>query len=95
MSNNVKSRIQMKNDTSANWKTAGDNDFIPLKGEIIFYTDLLRFKIGDNTTNINNLPFYDRMIVAQDTEPTNLQAGDIWIDTSETTTLYSAEEASF
>ena len=95
MSNNVKSRIQMKNDTSANWKTAGDNGFVPLKGEIIFYTDLLRFKVGDNAPNINNLSFYDRMISVSNTEPDFSQEGDIWIDTTETTTLYTAEEASF
>ena len=95
MSNNVKSRIQMKNDTSANWKTAGDNGFVPLKGEIIFYTDLLRFKVGDNATNINNLSFYDRMISVSNTEPDFSQEGDIWIDTTETTTLYTAEKASF
>ena len=95
MSNNVKSRVQMKNDTSANWKTAGDNGFIPLKGEIIFYTDLLRFKVGNNITNINNLPFYDKMISISDTEPNFSQDGDIWLDTSEINVLYVAEEASF
>lgn len=58
MSNNVKSRIQMKADTSENWKTAGNNGFIPLKNEAIFYTDKNNMKLGDGVTNINQLDFF-------------------------------------
>ena len=58
MSNNVKSRIQMKADTAANWTTAGQNGFIPLKNEAIFYTDKNNMKLGDGVTNVNQLDFF-------------------------------------
>lgn len=58
---NLKTRIQNKHDTEANWNKAVT--FIPLKGEIIVYdTDsnfaYERFKIGDGATTVVNLPFY-------------------------------------
>lgn len=53
----VSTRIQNKNDTSANWASA--TTFIPLKGEIIFYTDLNKFKIGDGLTLVNDLAFIE------------------------------------
>lgn len=46
----------IKNDTSVNWAKA---TFVPNKGEIILYTDLLKLKIGDGITSINDLPFSD------------------------------------
>ena len=59
MSNNVtKSRIQMKADTADNWYTAGLNGFTPLKNEAIFYTDENNIKLGNGTTNINDLNFF-------------------------------------
>lgn len=66
--NNIKTRIQLKSDTEANWNKAGPKDgslgFIPLRGELIVYTaDALhafsRLKIGDGVTNVVNLPFID------------------------------------
>lgn len=58
---NIKSRIQHKHDTEANWNKAVN--FIPLKGEIIVYdtdsnVNYERMKIGDGVTTIINLPFY-------------------------------------
>ena len=56
----VKARISHKIDTEENWNKA--TGFIPKRGEWIFY-DIdsthteLRFKIGDGTTSIINLPF--------------------------------------
>lgn len=50
-------RQVQKNDTSANWKTASNNGFVPLKGEIIVYTDLNKIKIGDGVTTVENLEF--------------------------------------
>ena len=35
----LKTRIQMKNDTPEHWDTASQNGFIPLLGEPIFYKD--------------------------------------------------------
>ena len=61
----INSRIQQKHDVAANWAKA--TNFIPKKGEIIIYdaeynasgeeTQAVRFKIGDGTRTINNLPF--------------------------------------
>lgn len=52
---NRKARIQSKGDTSANWAKA--ITFVPLKNELILYTDLHKIKIGDGTTTVGNLPF--------------------------------------
>ena len=58
MSNNtIKTRVQIKTDTSTNWQTAGNNGFIPLKREPIFYSDTGQIKLGDGATNINQLHF--------------------------------------
>lgn len=56
----LKTRIQHKHDTEANWENAVN--FSPKSGEIIIYdTDSShlnpRMKIGDGTTNVNQLPF--------------------------------------
>lgn len=60
-------RIRSKTDTTANW--ASNITFIPLKGEIIIYSDFAQkeidgnminvpnFKIGDGTTFAVDLPF--------------------------------------
>jgi len=56
MANKVlNSRTVMKHDTSANWEKA--TAFIPLSGEIIIYTDLNKFKLGDGTNIVVDLPF--------------------------------------
>lgn len=54
----LNSRLIQKNDTSANWETASNNGFVPLKGEIIIYTDLNKIKIGDGVTTVGNLEFF-------------------------------------
>lgn len=51
----ISARFQCKNDTSENWAKA--TNFIPLKGEMIYYTDLDKFKIGDGTTKLSTLKF--------------------------------------
>ena len=58
----INSRLQLKHDTEANWITAGENGFIPLVGEVIVYDKdknhkSSRIKIGDGTTNVNELAF--------------------------------------
>lgn len=72
----INSRIQQKHDTAANWAKA--TTFIPKKGEIVVYdaeyntsgvqTQAVRFKIGDGSRTINNLPFalidYDNRITS-------------------------------
>ena len=53
---NLTTRIKHKTDTSANWAKAVN--FIPLKGEIIIYSDTYQIKVGDGVTKVNDLPFY-------------------------------------
>ena len=48
-------RIQLKTDTAANWAKA--TNFKPKAGELVYYSDIHRFKIGDGVTTVINLPF--------------------------------------
>ena len=64
----IKARTQQKNDTSTNWAKA--TTFVPLKGEIIIYTDIGQFKVGDGVTSVVNLPYKD--VEYTDTEIENL-----------------------
>ena len=77
----ITSRIQQKHDVAANWAKA--TNFIPKKGEIIIYdaeynasgeeTQPVRFKIGDGSKTVNNLPFavidYNGRITALESKP--------------------------
>jgi len=67
-SKTLKTRIQLKSDTEANWDKAGPKDgsrgFVPLLGELIVYNadathPFSRLKVGDGITNVVNLPFID------------------------------------
>ena len=51
----VKTRVIQKHGTSSDWNQA--TNFVPLQGEIIVYDDLKKFKIGDGTTSVIDLPF--------------------------------------
>lgn len=56
----INARLQHKIDTQENWEKA--INFIPLKGEWIFYdkdanNENVRLKIGDGTTPVNDLEF--------------------------------------
>ena len=58
----LNARFQQKHDTEANWNRVGTT-FTPLKGEVIVYDvdsahSVPRFKIGDGTTKLSSLPFY-------------------------------------
>lgn len=53
----VKSRIQIKRDNTDNWNTAGEAGFTPKEGEIIFYSDVNKLKVGDGKTAVHLLPF--------------------------------------
>ena len=64
----IKVRTQQKNDTSTNWAKA--TTFVPLKGELIVYTDIGQFKVGDGVTSVVNLPYKD--VEYTDTEVENL-----------------------
>lgn len=54
-SKEYKARVQHKYGTEAEWNKA--TNFIPLKGEIIVYTDLNKLKIGDGITVVTKLDF--------------------------------------
>lgn len=49
----IKTRIQQKVDTKANWDKA--TNFIPLKGEYIYYSDTHEVKVGDGVTKLSVL----------------------------------------
>lgn len=51
----LKARIKQKTDTKANWDKAVN--FVPLKGEIIVYSDLNKIKVGDGAKKVSELPF--------------------------------------
>lgn len=51
----LQTRIKQKIDTKANWDKAVN--FVPLKGEIIVYSDLNRIKVGDGAKKVRELPF--------------------------------------
>ena len=58
----IKTRIQLKNDTEANWNKA--INFIAKQGEIIIYSadeshPFSRLKVGDGNTTVTTLPFID------------------------------------
>ena len=58
--NTIKTRIQLKNDTEANWDKAVN--FVPREGEVIIYSaddthPFSRLKVGDGVTNVIDLPF--------------------------------------
>ena len=64
-------RIQLKHDTEAHWEFA--TGFSPKAGELIIYDvdtthSSPRFKVGDGTTNVNDLPFVTTEYV--ETDPT-------------------------
>lgn len=57
-------RIRQKTDISENWAKA--KNFVPLKGEIIIYSDLNRIKLGDGETKINDLEFSGSALTVSD-----------------------------
>ena len=57
----VNVRLKNKADTSANWAKA--TSFVPLAGELIFYTDLNKVKMGDGATAVTSLPFLSSDVV--------------------------------
>lgn len=57
MSKTLNTRVKLKYDSSTNWSSIAST-FIPLKGEVIFYSDLSEFKLGDGTTTLANLSYF-------------------------------------
>ena len=64
-------RIQFKQDTASNWKKA--TGFAPKEGEAIVYSkdnnyEMARIKIGDGSTNVNNLQFFYEPLLEEELE---------------------------
>lgn len=57
MGKEIKARVQQKHGTKAEWDKA--ISFVPLKGELIVYTDIGQFKVGDGMTTVVKLPYKD------------------------------------
>lgn len=57
----LKTRIQNKRGTTAEWATGTAPNFVPKDGEIVAYTDVHRIKIGDGDTKVSALPFVDKV----------------------------------
>jgi hypothetical protein len=55
MAKTLKVRLKNKSDTLANWEKA--TTFVPLEGELIFYSDINKVKIGDGKTTLSNLSY--------------------------------------
>lgn len=100
MAKTLKARIVQKHDTEANWKKA--INFIPKQAEIIVYDkddiyDYIRFKVGDGTTKINELPFTSPLALALNETETQLVAStsvSFSLDAEHNTGLYvSAKNA--
>lgn len=53
----ILTRIQHKYDTQENWNKAVN--FVPKKGELIIYSDIKKFKVGDGSSKLSVLDFYD------------------------------------
>ena len=79
--NVIKSRLQLKTDTEANWNrlaaTNSSPGFIPLLGEIIIYApdnihSYSRMKIGNGSTNVVALPFIDAGTISGESLPPQL-----------------------
>ena len=87
----LKTRMQQKIDTSENWAKA--TNFVPLKGEICIYSDLHRMKVGDGTSKIGELDFFETVASSTtlgsikadakteaDTVPARIDAdGKLWV----------------
>ena len=55
MSKEIKARVQQKHGTKAEWDRA--TSFVPLKGELIVYTDIGQFKVVDGSMSFVYLPY--------------------------------------
>lgn len=86
-SNTLTARIQLKNDTAANWTS---NNPVLLKGELGLEIDTLKFKFGDGVSTWSNLSYASQQSAILNTaspQPTdyNYPVGSIWINTGSNT----------
>lgn len=83
-SNTLTARIQIRNDTAANWTQQNP---ILLKGEIGIEIDSKKFKFGDGVSNWNDLQYASAqasVVMARAPLPTDsgYDVGTIWVDTA-------------
>lgn len=80
-------RIQLKNDTAANWAS---NNPVLLKGELGLEIDTLKFKFGDGVSTWTSLSYASQqsaILNATSPQPTdyNYPVGSLWINTGSNT----------
>lgn len=78
------SKIQIRNDTAANWKAANP---VLLKGEVGIEIDTRKLKIGDGISAWSALKYVSDDIVIANSNPldsdTNYDVGELWINQAE------------
>ena len=80
------SKIQIRNDTAANWKAANP---VLLKGELGIEIDTRKLKIGDGISTWTGLKYVSDNVLVENTNPTasdtDHDVGVIWLNQSEKT----------
>ena len=80
----LESRIQLRNDTVANWSAVNP---VLLKGEIGIEIDTRKIKIGDGIVAWENLKYVSDDIVISETNPTDADTdydiGELWLNKAE------------
>ncbi len=80
------SKIQLRNDTAANWKAANP---VLLKGELGIEIDSRKLKIGDGISPWTGLKYVSDNVLVENTNPTasdtDHDVGVIWVNQSEKT----------
>ena len=100
ITNNPIISMRQKTDTTNNWNqklTNGkklSNEFIPGKGEIVFYQDgeWTSIKIGDGITTLDKLPFFGSSLIRQGSVPTAMMISGNSSTPSAATGAYSFTE---
>ncbi len=80
----LNSKIQLRNDTAANWKAANP---VLLKGELGIEIDTRKIKIGDGISTWVNLKYVSDDLIVANNNPTasdtNHDAGELWVNQSD------------
>lgn len=80
----LETKIQLRNDTAANWKAANP---VLLKGELGIEIDTRKLKIGDGISLWSGLKYISDDLIVANTSPnlddTNYDIGELWINQSD------------
>jgi hypothetical protein len=78
------SRIQLRNDTAANWKAANP---VLLKGELGIEIDTRKLKIGDGISAYTGLKYVSEDLIVANNNPTttdtDYDVGELWVNQSD------------